>query len=45
MLFVATFLVIVLRSLGLVTSITLCPLMTFVIKNLSFSVVVSFFVV
>jgi O-antigen ligase len=41
-LFVATLLVIVPSSLGLVRSVTLCPLMIFVIKNLSFSVVVSF---
>jgi hypothetical protein len=42
-LFVATLLVVVLSSLVLVRSVTLCPLMIFVIKNLSFSVVVSFF--
>jgi hypothetical protein len=45
MLFVAALLVIVPSSLGLVRSVILCPLMIFVIKSLSFSVVVSFFVV
>jgi hypothetical protein len=42
-LFVAALLVVVPSSLGLVRSITLCPLIIFVIKDLSFSVVVSFF--
>jgi hypothetical protein len=44
-LFVATLLIVIPSSLGLVRSITLCPLMIFVIKILSFSVVVSFLVV
>jgi hypothetical protein len=42
-LFVAALLVVVSSSLGLVRSVTLCPLMIFVIKDLSFLVIVSFF--
>jgi hypothetical protein len=38
MLFVAALLVVVPSLLGLVRSVTLCPLMVFVIKSLSFSV-------
>jgi hypothetical protein len=44
-LFVATLLIVVPSSLGLVRSVTLCPLMIFIIKKISFSVVVFFFVV
>jgi hypothetical protein len=44
-LFLAALLVVVPSSLGLVRYVTLCPLMIFIIKILSFSVVVSFFVV
>jgi hypothetical protein len=42
-LFIAALLVVVSSSLGLVRSVTLCPLMIFVIKDLSFLVIVSFF--
>jgi hypothetical protein len=41
-LFVTALLVVVMSLLGLVRSVILCPLMIFVIKSLSFSVVVSF---
>jgi hypothetical protein len=44
-LFVATLLIVIPSSLGLIRSVTLCPLIIFVIKILSFSVVVSFLVV
>jgi hypothetical protein len=37
-LFVAALLVVVLSSLGLVRSVTLCHLLVFIIKSLSFSV-------